>query len=74
MDKLIYNGRPATKKLTHSYLTYTFSDMWRYDIHHFITIWYYGGYFNTRTDDSFSDNGSYRFNNKNIDNTGYKLW
>jgi hypothetical protein len=74
MNKLIYNGRPATKKLMLGYLKYTFSDMWVGGYTHFITIWYHGGYCNTRTDDSFSDNGSYRFNNKDIDDTGYKSW
>jgi len=58
MNKLIYNGRPATKKLMLGYLKYTFSDMWVGGYTHFITIWYHGGYCNTRTDDSFSDNGS----------------
>lgn len=71
---MIYNGRPATKKVLTGYLTYTFSDIWKGGYHHFIAIWYYGGYVNTRTDDSFNDNGSYRFNNKNIDDTGDKLW
>lgn len=73
MNELTYNGHSATKSLLLGYILYRFTDIWIGDYPHSISIWYYGGYYDTRTDNWHAGDGGYTVNGKQFDRFGCKI-
>jgi len=73
MNELTYKGRSATRMVLLGYILYNFTDMWIGSYTHTISIWYYGGYYCTRTNNSHVGDGSYTINGKLFDRFGCKI-